>query len=150
MFKSFRKKGYAKKILFFLVWLLLVKFFSTIFEITNTHSYFTIIIQAIILFLPFGLTIMHFIVCFIKACFNGAIKSFSLDYGELSIIVFIVCFIGYIKLKNVLFEWLYEVLLNVYGLESVVHSLPERFLIQYFLNIINDTESELYFLLLPL
>jgi len=147
----FDKKILAKHILFYLIWLLLIKFLAAMLDVINMHSSFTILLlQAIMFFCPLWLTLIKAVVIFVIACFNGSITKFPLNYAELKIIAFTVCYIGYVNILRVLSKWLNGMLINIFTGETLAYSLPKEFLIEYIFSIINDTDSGWYFLLLPL
>jgi len=141
-----------KYLLVYINWLLLIKIFFVIWEITNTHNFGTILLQAIIVFSPLWLMAIQTVVLFVKDCFNSTIRKFPLNYAELAIITFTVCYVAYVNILEIISKWLDGVLINLFefGEEITSYSLSKRILIEYIFSIVNDSDSVWYFLLLPL
>ncbi len=138
-------------LIFYLLWLLLIKFLFVIWETIGMDNKAAIILETVLVFSPFVLVVLHTVFSFFKVCFSGSIKNFSLDYAELAIVAFVLFYIGYFHLLEFLSDKYYNILFYTFNLGSALDITAFKyFWFTYLYAIFQDTDALLYFMLLPL
>lgn len=148
---TFKNANLTKHIAFYMVWFLVLKLLSVIWGTLGVHSIVTFWLLTVLLFLPFGLEALRTAFCFVKSCFNGSIRRFSLDYAEPAIIVFVLFYVAYFNFLKFFVDWYGNALFYIFGLDSGLAITPfKRFALTYCNCVFCDADSILFFLFLPL